>query len=293
MTAPVFLLDPDRDDVSIDVHRLPADGIIRLPPAIRRHAVQSMRLAQGDVFDLVDGRGLRLRCVLDGFATDGDATASVVGVERDLEPATRLVLVQALAKFGHDEQAVDAATQIGVDEVVPWQARRSIARWRPGRTDRVWAKTLAAATEQSRRARMPVLADCVNDRGLEGLCRRIVADGGLVIVLHQDATTTWSALSERIRRTGGDDRADAARPRSITVVVGPEGGIDEEEVAAFVAAGAESCALGVTILRASVAGPVALSLLAGALGRFDARRASDAEPVTDAAVTGDADENAV
>ncbi|WP_314686220.1 16S rRNA (uracil(1498)-N(3))-methyltransferase [uncultured Bifidobacterium sp.] len=272
MTSPVFLLDPDHDDVVVDVARLAVGTSVRLPSRVRRHAVQAMRLAEGDEFDLVDGRGLRLRCALRSVAGAGDATATLLDVSRDPAPRTRLVLVQALAKSGHDEQAIDAATQIGVDEIVPWQARRSIARWRPGRTDHVWSRTLAAATEQSRRARTPVLADCVNDRALEGVFQGIVDDGGIVIVLHQDATATWSALAGRIADLGRTGTEDGARTRSIAVVVGPEGGIDEEEVAEFVAAGAESCALGPTIMRASVAGPAVLALLAGALGRFDAVR---------------------
>lgn len=62
-----------------------------------------------------------------------DAQAGLVSVERvgrQPQPVTRLVLIQALAKTGHDEAAIDMATQIGVDEVIPWQANRSIAKWK-------------------------------------------------------------------------------------------------------------------------------------------------------------------
>ena len=72
--------------------------------------------------------------------------------------------------------------------------------------------------------------------------------------------------AEGSRRAGGW-RAEGRR-RSINVVVGPEGGISEQEVSDFVGAGAQSVVLGSNILRASTAGPVALSLLSRALGRF-------------------------
>ena len=100
---------------------------------------------------------------------------------------------------------------------------------------------------------------------MEGLCRRVLFD--LVIVLHQDATMSWSSVEDEVSRLADRCLADG-RPRSINVVVGPEGGISEEEVSDFVGAGAQSVVLGSNILRASTAGPVALSLLSRALGRF-------------------------
>ena len=74
---------------------------------------------------------------------------------KEPQPTTKLALIQALAKTGHDEQAIDTATQIGVDEVIPWQADRSIAKWKAGRTDKKWRQVLDAATEQSRRSWTP------------------------------------------------------------------------------------------------------------------------------------------
>lgn len=91
--------------------------------------------------------------------------------------------------------------------------------------------------------------------------------GDLVIILHQDATKTWIQIEQAI--AGLSDKClEDGRRRTIYVVVGPEGGISDAEVASFTEAGAEVCVLGNNILRASTAGPVALSLLARALGRF-------------------------
>ena len=88
----------------------------------------------------------------------------------------RLVLVQALAKGDRDEQAIEAATELGVDEVVPWQAERSIVVWRGDRAAKSlakWASVVARATKQSRRARMPLTSSPVDLAALVGRVGRL------------------------------------------------------------------------------------------------------------------------
>lgn len=264
MTEPLFLLDPDHDDVPVNSDEIHAGWTLTLPPHIRRHAVQAMRLQSGDALTLSDGKGLRLRATM---VDPEQGTAEVVEFGRAQQPVVRLNLIQALAKNGHDEQAIDMATQIGVDTVIPWQADRSIAKWKAGRTDRKWRQVLEAATEQSRRCWTPELGDCVSSKGIVAICRRACVHGELVIVLHQDATRSWHDIEESIAALSDRCLVDG-RTRAITVVVGPEGGISEAEVDAFVGAGAECCVLGTNILRASAAGPVALALLSRAVGRY-------------------------
>lgn len=251
MTDALFLMDFTAQ---------PSEGdVLQLSAATKRHAVQSMRMAAGDNMQLSDGRGLRVRATL----SDADTgEVRVEQVERENVPAVKLILVQALAKTGHDEQAIDMATQIGVDEVIPWQADRSIAKWKDGRTDRKWDQLLDAATEQSRRAWKPELGQCVTSKQLTAWIGKQKAAGNIVVVLHQDATDTWDGVETAVAKLRGDARG------AIAVIVGPEGGISEQEVVQFVEVGAVSCVLGKNILRAATAGPVALSLLARALGRF-------------------------
>ncbi|KFI97380.1 16S rRNA (uracil(1498)-N(3))-methyltransferase [Bifidobacterium stellenboschense] len=264
MTKALFLLDSDHDDVPVNSDELNAGWKLTLPAQARRHAVQSMRLRAGDELQLSDGRGLRVTAVLDD---PDNGVAEVREFVREPAPVTRLALVQALAKNGHDEQAIDMATQIGVDEVIPWQADRSIAKWKTGRTDRKWRTTLDAATEQSRRAWRPGLGECVSSKQIVSMCLRANVHGDLVVVLHQDATDTWASVEGLVAELMDRCLKDA-KARTVYVVVGPEGGISEDEVAAFTEAGAHSVVLGSNILRASAAGPVALSLLSRALGRF-------------------------
>ena len=111
------------------------------------------------------------------------------------------------------------------------------------------------------------MGECVTSKQLIAICKRACVHGDMVIVLHQDATKTWSQLEEAIAVLS-DKCLQDGRQRTVYVVVGPEGGISDAEIASFTNAGAEACVLGSNILRASTAGPVALSLLARALGRF-------------------------
>ncbi|EFA23585.1 RNA methyltransferase [Bifidobacterium gallicum DSM 20093 = LMG 11596] len=260
----MFLIDPSHDDSPLNGDTLHEGWVIELPDAVRRHAMGAMRLKNGDALQLSNGKGLRINAsVLD----DQSGSVQVRSFETEPEPRIRLALIQALAKTGHDEQAIDMATQIGADEIIPWQADRSIARFKQGRTDRKWQQTLVAATEQSRRAWIPKLGECVRSSGVEAICRRACVHGDVVVVLHQDETTHWSHVEEAVQammnRTFEDERA-----RTVYVVVGPEGGISEQEVAQFAKAGALCCVLGSTILRAASAGPVALALLSRTTGRI-------------------------
>ncbi|KRE43386.1 16S rRNA (uracil(1498)-N(3))-methyltransferase [Knoellia sp. Soil729] len=223
--------------------------VVVLDGAEGRHAATVKRTQPGERLRLADGAG---RVV----------TGEVVSVEKDRltlradevedvpEHSPRFVLVQALTKGDRDDQAIEAATELGVDEVVPWQASRSIVQWRGDRGAKAWAKwdaVLVAATKQSRRARRPVLAPAATTSSLAAR----IAEGATAYVLHEDADVPLAALT---LPTEGD----------VIVVVGPEGGIAPEELAAFGDAGAEVVRLGETVLRSSSAGPAALAVLSAA-----------------------------
>lgn len=274
MTAPLFLIPADGSaDVATAIASHAPGDLVTVPAAVARHAFKSMRLAEGDMMDLGDGAGLRVHA---SVADPAQGVVRIDGIDREEPPLVRLCLIQALAKSGRDEQAIEMATEIGVDDVIPWQANRSIVQWKAGREDKAaakWRQTLAAATEQSRRATMPHLGARVTSRQLERLVADATGAGDMVVVLHQDATDDWDGIEGQARALAA---AAASGPRpgedghvpTIHVVVGPEGGIGEDEVAAFVAAGARAAVIGRNILRASSAGPVALTLLSRALGRY-------------------------
>ena len=246
MTLPLFLVAPDR------VASAEVGSTVVLDGAEGRHAATVRRIGVGEQVMLADGAGLRLTCDVVS-ARGAELGLRVLDVDREPQPQPRFVLVQALAKGERDDQAVEAATEYGVDEVLPWQAARSIVQWRGERGERArrkWESAVLAASKQSRRARVPVVGELTTTKGL--LAR--VAGAAAAYVLHEDASCALAA--QRL-----PDHGD------VLVVVGPEGGITPEEVAALESAGAVAVRLGGTVLRSSSAGPAALAVLSAA-GRW-------------------------
>jgi 16S rRNA (uracil1498-N3)-methyltransferase len=233
--APLFLLDelPDGDHVLVDG----AEG---------RHAVDVVRLAVGEAVRVGNGRGT----VVEGEVTAAGAEGLRVAVRARLvvpRPEPEFLLVQALPKGDHGPLAVDLATELGVDRIVPWTAARCVTRWREDRVAKgvaKWRSVARAASKQSRRPRVPEVTEPMSTREVCGL----LADVDLAVVLHEQARRPLAELE--IPRTG-----------VVAVVVGPEGGLTDGEVVAFRAAGAESVRLGAEVLRTSTAGAAALAAL--------------------------------
>jgi 16S rRNA (uracil1498-N3)-methyltransferase len=219
-----------------------------------RHAATVRRVRAGEAVEVADGVGRVARCRVERADRDR-LTLTVEAVHDVPERLPRLVLVQALAKGGRDEQAVETATEFGVDQVVPWQAERCVVRWTADRGDRGrrrWEATALAAAKQARRATVPNVEPAASTADLAGRA----AAGECVLVLHEGA-------DRRLTDLPLPDDAPA-----VLVVVGPEGGITDQEVARLTAAGAHAVRLGPEVLRASSAGPAALAVLSARLGRW-------------------------
>lgn len=254
MSAPVFLAEPGALD------GVAAGGTYLLDGPEGRHAGVVQRRGPGERVDVVDGLGVRVLGRVARVSADGVLLA-VEDVVREPAPAPALVLAQALAKGDRGEMAIEAATELGVDAVVPWQADRSIVVWRGDRAvkSRVrWIGTVRAATKQARRARVPEVEQAVDTAGLAARAAAVVAAGGAVLVLHEEATTP---LRDVVLPAPGT-------PAEVLVVVGPEGGIAPAEIDRLTAAGAATVRLGPHVLRSSTAGPAALAVLSERLYRW-------------------------
>jgi 16S rRNA (uracil1498-N3)-methyltransferase len=207
----------------------------------------------GERVDLTDGAGSVAECVV--TATGPDWLDLEVQQRRFVDPpAPRLVVVQALAKGDRGERAVEAMTEVGVDEIVPWAAARSVVEWRGERGARSlerWRSTAREAAKQSRRAWLPAVAE---SSSTDAVAERVGA-AALGVVLHGDAPTPLQAL-------------DLPSAGEVVVVVGPEGGIPDDELAVLAAAGAIACRLGPTVLRTSTAGVAAAAILLARSGRW-------------------------
>lgn len=282
MTVPVFILTSDTLEPAGAAARAVAGDVLTLTGPEARHAVSVRRLRTGERVDLVDGAGLRLVCeaMRPGAPAAGDRqdrpdrpdrprrsggsdrlTVRVLERVEEPEPPVRLALVQAPAKGGRDEQAVETATEVGVDLVVPWRAGRCVSVWNGPRATRGrarWEATAREAAKQARRARVPRVESDRSTRELAAWVRGVTDAGGAVLVLHEEAGTPIGAAA---LPEPGDGRAPV-----LAVVVGPEGGIGEEEVAALEGAGARAVRLGPHVMRTASAGPVALALLAERAG---------------------------
>lgn len=245
MAATVFYLDEIP----------PAGAVAVLDGAEGRHAATVRRIRVGEQITLSDGAGLL-------------ATSEVVATGRDrleLKVLDRAVtapvhppvtVVQALPKSDRSELAVELMTEAGADTIVPWQASRCVANWEAKARKGVdkWRAAARAAARQSRRAYIPEVTELSRTVDVLELVRDTVAAGGLVIALHESATGRFADLP-----------FPASAP--IVLVVGPEGGLDDSELAALTEAGADVALLGPTVLRTSTAAAVAL----GALGPLTSR----------------------
>ncbi|MCA1783156.1 MAG: 16S rRNA (uracil(1498)-N(3))-methyltransferase [Dermatophilaceae bacterium] len=242
MTRPVFVVEPER------LAGARVGEVVVLDGPEGRHAATVRRIGPGEHVDLVDGAGRRAGA----YVLDADKVTLTLRLDEiaaEPAPEPRFVLVQALAKGDRDDQAIEAATELGVDAVIPWQAGRSIVQWRGERgakARRKWVETIRAAGKQSRRARFPEVEELVD---LRGLVRR-VGEAQATYVLHEDAT-------EPLAGVGLPEHGE------VLLVVGPEGGITPEELGSLEEAGARVVRLGHTVLRSSSAGPAGLAVLSG------------------------------
>jgi len=246
VTAPLFFVSADRLAGATAGSELVLDG------AEGRHGATVRRIGVGEQVLLTDGVGNRADAEVESVGV-GELHLRVRAITQERQPDSRFVLIQALAKGDRDEQAIEAATELGVDEVVPWQAARSIVIWRgerAGRSLRKWESVVLAATKQSRRTRVPLVGEPANQAAV---IRRIES-AALALVLHEEAQQPLAGI----------DLPDVG---DVVLIVGPEGGVAPDELARFVAAGAVSVRLGPNVLRSSSAGPAALAVLSAA-GRW-------------------------
>ncbi|MFD8501076.1 16S rRNA (uracil(1498)-N(3))-methyltransferase [Amycolatopsis sp. NPDC059657] len=244
-TLPVFL-----------VEKLPPVDSVIFDGEEARHAVTVRRMRVGERILLSDGDGGLVRCVIDAVQDGRDPALGLRIEQRWVEPppALRVTVVQALAKGDRGELAVELATEAGVDTIIPWRASRSIAKWETGpRGEKAlarWRNTARAAAKQARRAYVPPVLEPVTTRELTTR----VASADIALVLE-------SGITERL--------TDLTLPATgeLLLVVGPEGGISDEELTTLTDAGAHTVRLGPTVLRTSTAATVAL----GALGALTTR----------------------
>lgn len=239
MSLPVFV-HPGVADATVG-------GQVVLDGDEARHAVVVKRIATGERVVLTDGAGTSVT----GTVSATTKTSLTLDVEEtttaDEPELPRVVVVQAIPKGDRGELAVEMLTEVGVDVVVPWAASRCVAVWKGERAAKSLAKWRATARESAKQARrtwFPEVADVVGTDEVVALLER----ASVPVVLHEAASGPLADLPVPGRG-------------EIVIVVGPEGGISDEELAAFAAVGAEPVRLGSSVLRTSTAGVAATAAL--------------------------------
>lgn len=237
MTDPLFLAD---------LHAPQVGDTVTLGGEEGRHAATVRRIRPGETITVADGAGTGVRGPV--VATDKTSvTLEVAQVLHAPEAPIRYHAVQALAKGDRAELAVEMLTELGIDRIIPWQSSRSVVKWTHDREERQlgrWRSTAREATKQSRRLRVPIVTAAMTTRELVLL----IPTMAVTFILHERATTTLRHF-------------DLPESGDVLIIIGPEGGLTDEEVAAFEEAGAQQLLVSDGVLRTSTAGTVALAQL--------------------------------
>jgi len=238
MTLPMFICP--------DVASAEPGSTLTVTGEEAHHASVVRRIRVGEQVDLTDGKGALV--TIEVTETEKDRLTGRVLTREDLSPETpRLIVVQAIPKGDRGELAVEMLTEVGADVIVPWAAERCVSVWRDERAEkslRKWRNAAREAAKQSRRVWFPEVRPVASTEEVADLLH----EASVRVVLHESASGPLSHIPVPGRG-------------EIVIVVGPEGGISDPELAAFSAVGAEPLRMGSSVLRTSTAGVAAAAAL--------------------------------
>jgi 16S rRNA (uracil1498-N3)-methyltransferase len=229
---------------------LPRTGEVEFPPAVAHHALNVLRLGRGDSVVLFDGRGGELHARLDvcaRLAVAVDGQWQEVSRESPLD----IVLIQALASSDKMDGIIQKAVELGASGIIPIQGARSVLRLAGERADKKrehWRQIVIAACEQCGRNRLPFVAPV------------------------QDLAAYFAQAPEVTRWVfvPGGERLSTIQPvpSPIHLLIGPEGGWNDKELALCLRADSRMVGLGPRVLRTETAGLAALAALQVKAGDF-------------------------
>jgi 16S rRNA (uracil1498-N3)-methyltransferase len=214
------------------------------------HAVKVIRLQIGEQIKIADNLG---NWVSGAITEVGKKSLKINVSERGnaehLKP--ELILVQAVTKSDRTKEMLELLTVAGADQIIPWQAQRCISKWKSDSTDK-WLTTIKESAKQARRVKLPVLSDAVTTNQLVKLFQA----EDQIIVLHESAQLNISQFKF------------VENKKRIFIIIGPEGGISEDEIAQLTSANAVVIRMGENVLRSAHAGFAALSGIQTLIGRW-------------------------
>lgn len=214
------------------------------------HAVAVMRLSIGEQIKIADISG---NWVSGTITEVGKKSLKIDVAERGVAQAGKpqLIVVQAVTKSDRTKEMLELLTVAGADQIIPWQAERCISKWQSDSADK-WQSAIKEAAKQARRVSLPKLQ---NEMTTNQLIQSFKATEKIVI-LHEGATTPISQLNL------------SQEFSSIYLIIGPEGGISDNEIKALTNAGGVSAKMGELVLRSAHAGFASLAAIQTSIGRW-------------------------
>jgi 16S rRNA (uracil1498-N3)-methyltransferase len=214
------------------------------------HAIKVLRLNIGEIIKISDGVG---KWVSGPIVEIAKKELYISITERGEIQAAKpeLVLVQAITKSDRNKEMLELAVEAGVDRIIPWQSERSISKWQSDSEEK-WQVGIKQSCKQARQTKLPNLMQVMSTAELV----KTIGSGGYGIVFHEEASTKFSELTIPNSQS------------SVYLVIGPEGGISEQELLSFQNNGSKVVRLGDTVLRSAHAGFAALSAVQTKLGRW-------------------------
>jgi 16S rRNA (uracil1498-N3)-methyltransferase len=209
------------------------------------HAIKVLRIGVGDIFNLSDGKGSWSRVVAEDVSKKS-IRVRVLESGFESELATHFTIVQAIPKGDRIKDSIELSTEGGADRIVMWKANRSI-----GKADEKIEKlqnTAREASKQSRRFRIPEVSGVASTENIVDE----IAKADLALIFHESATMKLSSVV-------------IPGAKKVLAIIGPEGGLTDEEIETFAAAGAKVVHMGRPVLRSAHAGLAALAALNTAL----------------------------
>lgn len=215
-----------------------------------------LRLKTGEQVLICDGQGRECLCTVSDVAPNAISLVVESSQESKSEPAVSVSVYMAFPKADKLEHVIQKATELGAFEIVAFPSARCVSKPDDkslSKKKERWQKIAASAAEQSGRGRIPQVVVLGSYR--EALARGANADKAILFYENERATTLKMALEE-------------GTYQSISILTGPEGGLEEREVEQAKDAGFQICTLGSRILRCETAPLCALSAIMYATGEF-------------------------
>jgi 16S rRNA (uracil1498-N3)-methyltransferase len=237
----------------------PDNPVAALPPDEADHLVRVLRLRAGDTVRVFDGRGHEFLARVESTGRRAASVRLLEPVVPAREPSVRVTLAQAVLKGEKIDGVVRDATMLGVARVQPIvSARAEVSVSAVRRSHRVerWQRVALSSAKQCGRAVVPVVEPPLD---LGAFLERDSAEFRLILTEPSCGATAYEALASLERRPA---------PATASLLVGPEGGWTDEEIARARQRGLLPLTFGALTLRADAAPLVALSVLLFAWGEL-------------------------